>query len=147
MSSYATQSLIAAHQAACGVSGETFAYVRSGQTLVSGVVGLPGRTTAETFDKLGLATNVELQDWIVLQERLSVGNVPIYPERGDVIEMTSQGLTLRFAVTHPNERQPPWRRCDAWGVLIRIHSLLIDNPVPEEEPEPDPAPESDPEDE
>ncbi len=131
-----TKALIIAHKSACNVSGETLTYKRGDAVLVEGVVALPGKTDAETFDKFGMATTTELQDWIVLQERLMQDQTPIIPARGDIVEMTADGLTLQFAVHHPNGKQPPFRRADTHGVILRIHTVAVEPPaadVPEDE--------------
>lgn len=132
--SFATQALIAAHQASLGVQGELLTIRRGDQVLLTDIAALPGKSSAETFDGMGLATTVELQDWILQASLLRVDDQPLTLERGDILELTAEGVNLRFAVHHPNGNQPPFRPCDARGVLLRIHSVTIAPPPAEDDP-------------
>ena len=126
-----TQALLVAHDVACNAQGVTITYYHDG-VAIPDVIALPGKTDHETFDKVGLATNVEIQDWIVRADRLMVDDVQITPKRGDSLVLVYEGVTTHFAVHHPDGNRAPFKRCDAHGVLLRIHSMVI---------EPDPAPE------
>lgn len=137
--SLATAQLIAAHEKACGILGETITY-RRGNQAIENLVAIPATSEAEAFNSFGIATAVELQDWILRGSRLRLNDGQVTPARGDLIEVTREGVTQQFVVQHPDGSRTPFRRCDTWGTILRIHTQALDPIAPEpaaEEPEPE----------
>lgn len=124
MPSFRTQAIIAAHTAALGVHGETITY-RRGEQAIADVRVLPGKSEAEVINDRGLATVIELHDWLILSSVLQLDDAPLLPERGDVIELVDGEITLQFAVLHPDGNQAPFRRCDTNGTVLRIHTVSV----------------------
>lgn len=88
------------------------------------LVAVRGQSIREEAPATGDATvETETEDWIVLAERLCVGNTQLTPQRGDYV-VTPDGET--FDVTSgQNAKTHSWM--DTTRSLIRIHTVKRDS--------------------
>lgn len=123
--SLVTDALLSAYASAADVHGEVITYHCGEQSIE--FIANPGHSEAEVYDQAtGLMTTVELQDWLVRSQDLKLGETAFLPERGHRIDVTANGLTRSFVVNHPDANRPPYRRSDPHGVILRIHTRLVE---------------------
>jgi len=97
---------------------------RRGETSVV-VQATAARTTGESTDTQGLRIQTEVRDWLIPTKSLVLGGTPILPERGDRIEEQTDEEVVVFEVV-PVGSEPPYRYCDPFRTLLRIHVREID---------------------
>jgi len=128
----APAAVLKAFDAAHRALGETVIY-RAGDVAIEDVAAIPGKSTAEIYDQSGIATTVELQNFAIRADALVVpdgsGTRRIRPERGHIIEVVRDGQTHQFRVQHPDMNQAPFRNADAYGGVLRVHSVEFESPT------------------
>lgn len=65
------------------------------------------------------------RDFLVPASKLKLGGQAVLPERGDRVKVQEGGVTHVYEVLAPGN-EPPWRWCDPYRRMIRIHSKLIE---------------------
>lgn len=125
MPSFATRAIISAHNSALAAQGETVTY-RRGDQAIENLRVLCGKSEAEACDKMGLVTTIEIQDFLILRSSLVLNGQPLTPERGDIVELDSEGVVKQFAVHHPDGNAAVYRGCDVHRTVLRIHTLLVE---------------------
>ena len=84
----------------------------------------PGRTVFEQTDEYGGLVRTESQDWLVQPQRLMLGGQPVLPQAGDRIRVPADEQAFVYEVMAPGH-EPPYRYCDAYRALLRIHSKHV----------------------
>jgi hypothetical protein len=130
--SFITEQLVGSFVELQNEHGEAITYRRGNETV--DLIAVPGTSEAEALGDDQLVVNVELKDWLVLASELQFGTGqsarPITPQIGDRIELTNNGRIEAYRVSHPNTSAPPFKRRDARGLMLRIHSTLVEMPAP-----------------
>ncbi len=127
-----TTAILAGFNTNYRVHGEQATY-RAGNQSVVNLDVIPGKSAAETIDPATLlATNIDLQDFHIRAADLvwPGQSQPFRPERGHIIEVVRDGQVQQFTVNHPNGNQAPFRRADAYGAVLRVHTIEMQAPVP-----------------
>jgi hypothetical protein len=76
------------------------------------------------LDEDGIPTRILSQDWTFVGSELVLEGEPIEPRPGDRIVQTIDGDEFPFEVM-PLERKPCFKRLDASGRLIVVHTKRV----------------------
>ena len=87
-----------------------------------------GRTLLKLDDGYGgIRMEWTDRDFLIQAADLDLGTQTITPQRGDQVKETVGSIVTTFEVAaYGNE--PPWRQSDPFGIVLRIHTKLIQCP-------------------
>lgn len=136
---FSTTAILGAFAAQCGLHGEKATY-RVGNVALANLDVIPGQSQAEAIGESGLVSTIDLQDF-----QLRAGDLvlpgetpqPFIPDRGHILEVLRGDQVHQFVVSHPDGNQAPFRRADAYGAVLRVHTLVFTPPTPVEETPPE----------
>ena len=97
-------------------------YRRGTDTVV--VSATIGRTVFTVHDGLGVSTEYEARDFLILAEELVLGGERTVPQRGDRVQETQGDQTLDYEVLAPG-KEPCWRFSDSFRKTLRIHTKQV----------------------
>lgn len=104
--------------------GRMVTYRHSGGDEIE-VTAIPGVSSYQRADDLGLVTEMEVHDELIAAADLVFDETVIEPAEGDQIDVTLHGLTLTYEVMPPGADEPAWRYMDPGRSALRIHTKLI----------------------
>ena len=120
--SFADIAVAAFKTARGGPFGATITY-RRGTDEVELTV-LAGQSDGQMAGGDGFSTVFRTQDFTLLASELKPnGNTIVKPQRGDEIDWTDEGTKTTFVVNHPDPQQPPYRKADPAGRMLRVHAV------------------------
>lgn len=109
-----------------GVHGETAEYLIDGEVVLPSLDVIPGTSQAEAIGNDSLVTTIDLQDFKVRAGDLVMPDEQKFvPARGHVIRVIRGDQVVDFTVNHPNLNEAPYRRSDAYGAVLRVHTLQV----------------------
>lgn len=118
-----------------GIHGEKATY-RVGNHVIEDLDVIPGKSEAQAIGPDDLVTTVDLQDFqLRAGDLLLPGTEPplqFIPDRGHIIEVVRGGQVVQFTVNHPNLNEAPYKRSDAYGAVLRVHTLQVEPSIPAE---------------
>lgn len=99
-------------------------YYKRGASTIA-VCAIPGRTMLKLSDEYG-ATRVEWtdKDWLIPTADLVIGGSPTLPKRGDQV-LEPDGVSMHTFEVLPYGDEPPWRWCDPYRKMLRVHFKRI----------------------
>ena len=97
-------------------------YKRGAETIV--VSATIGRTVFEIDDGVGVSTQYEARDFLILAQELVLGGERTLPQRGDRIQETVGDQTIEYEVLAPG-KEPCWRYSDPFRKTLRIHTKQV----------------------
>ncbi len=106
-----------------GVAGVAVVY-RRGERAIPLVAVRGGRTVSATGEPV--ATSSDAIDWLVTAAELADGNESLTPAAGDRIWEPRGVKTAVWEVMVPDDGGPVYRASDAGGVVLRIHTRLVE---------------------
>jgi len=89
------------------------------------VTAIPGVSTYQRADDLGLITDMEVHDELIAAADLVLNDETIEPGEGDQIDVTINAMTLTYEVMAPGTGEPAWRYMDPGRSALRIHTKLV----------------------
>lgn len=95
-------------------------------TAVVQIDATKGSTLFESDTASGGLLRIESRDFIFEAERLVIEGDVTTPARGDKIEEMQGGKTYTYEVLDLGAGTQPWRYCDPYRTLIRVHTKKID---------------------
>ena len=97
-------------------------YKRGAETIV--VSATIGRTVFEIDDGVGVSTQYEARDFLILAQELMLGGERTLPQRGDRIQETVGDQSIEYEVLAPG-KEPCWRYSDPFRKTLRIHTKQV----------------------
>jgi hypothetical protein len=83
-----------------------------------------GKTIFQIDDGLGVSTQYEARDFLILAVDLVIGGQRTLPQRGDRIQETVEAQTLEYEVLAPG-KEPCFRFSDPFIKTLRIHTKQV----------------------
>jgi hypothetical protein len=97
-------------------------YKRGAETIV--VSATIGRTVFEIDDGVGVSTQYEARDFLILAQELVLGGEKTLPQRRDRIQETVGDQSIEYEVLAPG-KEPCWRYSDPFRKTLRIHTKQV----------------------
>jgi hypothetical protein len=97
-------------------------YTRGTEAVV--VSATIGKTIFQIDDGLGVSTQFEARDFLILAQELLLGGEKALPQRGDRIQEMQGEETVEYEVLAPG-KEPCFRYSDPFRKTLRIHSKQV----------------------
>ena len=97
-------------------------YKRGAETIV--VSATIGRTVFTIDEGMGVSTEYEARDFLILAQELVLGGERTLPQRGDRIQEPQGDQTIEYEVLAPG-KEPCWRYSDPFRKTLRIHTKQV----------------------
>ena len=97
-------------------------YKRGAETIV--VSATIGKTVFEIDDGVGVSTQYEARDFLILAQELVLGGERTLPQRGDRIQEPQGDQSVEYEVLAPG-KEPCWRYSDPFRKTLRIHTKQV----------------------
>jgi hypothetical protein len=127
------RAVAAAGRAAARADGTKISYRRPGPggsiQRIDDLPVLRGTSQFQTLDENNVLIEVRSQDFLIMADRLVLGDERITPERGDqvvLVEKCPPGERVFELLDMPGE--PSWRWSDQYKTRYRVHTKEVANP-------------------